>query len=45
MIKFINFFENIDKSKNGIAVNNEVYDISSIYPDSLMKLISDGIIK
>ena len=42
MIKFINFFDNIDKSKNGIVVNNGVYDISSFYPDSLINLISDG---
>ena len=44
MIKFINFFENIDKSKNGIVINDEVYDISSLYPDSLINLISDGTI-
>jgi len=42
MIKFINFFENINKSKNGIVINDEVYDISSLYPDSLINLISDG---
>ena len=33
--------KNIDKSKNGIVINDEVYDISSLYPDSLINLISE----
>ena len=42
MIKFVSFFENNNKSKNGIVVNNLVYDISKFYSDSLMQLILDG---
>ena len=42
MIKFISYFENDYKSKNGIVVNNLIYDISKFYSDSLMQLILDG---
>ena len=42
MIKFISYFENDNKSKNGIVVNNLIYDISKFYSDSLMQLILDG---
>ncbi len=37
MIKFISYFENDNKSKNGIVVNNLIYDISKFYSDSLRR--------
>jgi 2-dehydro-3-deoxy-D-arabinonate dehydratase len=42
MIKFINYFDKVDNSRNGIVVDDKVYDISSYYPKSLINLISDG---
>jgi 2-dehydro-3-deoxy-D-arabinonate dehydratase len=42
MIKFINYFDKLNKSQNGIVVKDKVYDISTYYPNSLIDLISDG---
>jgi 2-dehydro-3-deoxy-D-arabinonate dehydratase len=42
MIKFINYFDEVNNSINGVVIDDKVYDISSYYPKSLINLISDG---